>query len=79
MRRLVSWVLWKVATTDPESDIPWRGYSVGESACIQSHGEELFKDTMWIASVIGEFAANHITEEDSVEWAAFAKAMEEKP
>lgn len=77
-RKLVSWVLWKVATTDPECDIPWRGYSIGEIACIQGHAEELFADMGWVSAVVGGFAANHAGKNNKAEWAAFTKMLEEK-
>ena len=77
MRRIVAWTLWKVATSDPESDEPFRGYSVGEHGTIQGHAEALFKDKVWQANVVGEFAANHLSEDDTIDWAAFCAAWGE--
>lgn len=79
LRKIVSWVLWKVATDDPESDIPFRGYSIGEISCIQSHAEELFKDPAWVSNVVGGFAANHAGTNTTKEWDAWVERMEEKP
>ena len=77
LRRLVSWTLWKIATSDPESDEPFRGYSVGEIGVIQGHAEALFRDANWIANVTGEYAANHLSRDDTIDWAAFKAAVED--
>ena len=65
MGQLVRWTLWKIATTDPGCDIPFRGYSVGEEATIQGHAEELAQDRGWVADVVGKFAAHSPAEREA--------------
>lgn len=65
--RLVRWVLWKLATDDRE---------VSRQTRIDT--EYLFSDHGWVSKVVGGFAAHHVSKEDTVEWAAFKKMVEEK-
>ena len=66
MRRLVAWTLWKMGT-----DV------VNVHAQGRADAEDLFRDKAWQANVVGEFAANHISEDDTIDWAAFCAAWGE--
>jgi len=83
-RRLVSWVLWKMAT-EIDEDIhmspfeQWtprdQMYGLAKSV-ISKHAEHLFSHDTWVSKVVGGFAANHAGNGNKVEWSEFVKAME---
>lgn len=90
IRKVTMYVLWRVATTDPEQGptdtdpdfqkgLPIRGYSEAERNTIQSHAESLFGDDTWIADVVGTFAANYVLRDQraSIDWSAFESATKD--